>query len=171
MPSGGPRIVALREQVLQLRPGPGFSDDLLLPCLGVDFVEEVPVPVPLDSLYIGCGDPTIRLHPSPWCNPFAPLASSEEEAHSDFKEYAFSRADASAWLHPLSGMRLIAETGIKGVHAVVLSEILDIMAEASRRKRQDAQDPPEHPDDEQSDSDEINKIFTKNLPYEHGYGE
>ena len=124
----------MREQILELRPGPGFSDGLLLPCLGIDFVKEIPVPVPLDSLYIGCGDPSIRVHPSPWCNPFASMASSEEEASANFREYAHSRADASSWLHPLSGMRLIAESGIKGVHTVILSELLEIMSEVSRRK-------------------------------------
>ena len=45
------------------------------------------MPVPLDSLYIGCGDPSMRVHPSPWCNPFASMASSEEEAVAMFREY------------------------------------------------------------------------------------
>ena len=89
------------------------------------------MPVPLDSLYIGCGDPSIRVHPSPWCNPFASMASSEEEASANFREYAHSRADASSWLHPLSGMRLIAEVGIKGVHVIILSVMLVVVSVAS----------------------------------------
>ena len=134
MPSGDPVVVALRERILELRPGPGFSDGPLLPCLGIDFVKEIPVPVPLDGMYIGCGDPSMRVHPSPWCNPFASTASSEEEAVAMFREYSHSRADASSWLHPLSGMRLIAEVGIKGVHVIILSEMLAVVAEASRKR-------------------------------------
>ena len=68
--------------------------------------------------------PARRVHPSAWCNPFASTASTEEEAVVKFKSYAYSRADAASWLHPLSGMRLVAEVGIQGAHAAVLSEML-----------------------------------------------
>ena len=117
-----------------LRAGPGFSADRVLPALGTDFVSETPVPVPLHSMYIGCGDPATRVHPSAWCNPFASTASTEEEAVAKFRSYAYSRADAASWLHPLSGMRLVAEVGIQGAHAAVLSEMLLELAELAYEK-------------------------------------
>ena len=80
MPSGAPRLAAFRAKVLDLRAGPGFSADRVLPALGTDFVDETPVPVPLHSMYIGCGDPATRVQPPAWCNRFASTASTEEEA-------------------------------------------------------------------------------------------
>ena len=125
MPSGSPRLVDIRERVFELRAGPGFMAASILPALGIDYVNDVPVPVPLDCMYIGCGDPSIRLHPTVWCNPFASTASSEEDAIIKFADYAAARADKRAWLHPLSGMRLIAERGIVGAHEAVIVEMLD----------------------------------------------
>ena len=54
---------------------------------------------------------------------------TEEEAVAKFRDYAYSRAYATSWLHPLSGMRLVAEVRIQGAHATVLSEMLLELAE------------------------------------------
>ena len=117
------------------------------------------MPVPLHSMYIGCGDPAMRVHPSAWCNPFASTASTEEEAAARFRDYAYSRADASSWLHPLSGMRLVAEVGIQGAHAAVLSEMLLDLAEWSSEKVQDHLTT-DMPDEDDTDTDEINPMLS-----------
>ena len=157
MPSGAPRIEAFRAKILKLRTGPGFSADRVLPALGTDFVDETPVPVPLHSMF-GCGDPARRVHPSAWCNPFASMASTEEEAVAKFKCYAYSRADVASWLHPLSGKRLVAEVGIQGAHAYVLSGMLLELAENKETQNKMATDTN---DEDGTDTDEMDSL----LPY------
>ena len=61
----------------------------------------------------------------------------------------------ASWLHPLSGMRLVAEVGIQGAHAAVLSEMLLELAELAYVKVQNIHD------EVDTNTDEVNPV----LPY------
>ena len=58
-------------------------------------------------------------------------------------------------MHPLSGMRLVAEVGIQGAHAAVLSEMLLEIAELAYEKVQNIHD------EIDTNTDEVNPV----LPY------
>ena len=98
------------------------------------FTAEMPNPIPISQIYIGNGDLTTHLHPSPWLNPYVPVSSSEDEARSKFLVYAESRADIFAWLSPLFGKVAIVEAGMAGAHAAVIMELVEGLVENEQRK-------------------------------------
>ena len=100
-----------REAVLNLRLGPGFLPKQA-PIISILRVSSLTVPFPLDQVYVGNGDLTQRIHPTPWLNPFAPTSSSASQARVLFKEYAQDRADAADWLAPLFGKTIVSEVAV-----------------------------------------------------------
>ena len=100
VPSGAPEIVHLRERARRSMVGPGYR---------VSFqqlagVRHAPLrlPVPPTDVYVGSGDPSIIVRPSPWTNWFVHVKGHE---NSDFLfcDFAWSRADRVEWLQPLFG--------------------------------------------------------------------
>ena len=75
------------------------------------------------------------------------------------QSFACSCADAASWLHPLSGMRLVAEVGIQGAHAAVLSEMLLELAELAYEKVQNNTSTDMH-DEDHTNTDEVNPVLS-----------
>ena len=126
MPSGAPAVVEARRRVRELCLGAGFLPEQMISVIRV--IRGVPsLPIPLDTAYVGCGVPSIRLRPSPWCNPYAAGSSTEAAARAHFWAYAGSRADLLQWLLPLAGKVLLAEPGIFGSHAHDLEELVTLI--------------------------------------------
>ena len=77
---------------------------------------------------MGSGSALLRLHPSPWCNPFIFLSASSEDAQSRFEQYALARRDMRQWLAPLSSQTLMAEEGQEGNHVEIIAVLLHELA-------------------------------------------
>ena len=132
MPSGEDAAVLAREEVISLRLGPGFCAGRIHPVREVLRVRSIPSPLPLHCMYVGNGSLEGRLHPSPWCNPLAGQAADGQDARHLFTLYAMDRADARSWLYPLSGMVLVSEDDVRGEHAEVLRDLVDMLSEEKR---------------------------------------
>ena len=131
IPSGHGTAVLHRQLLRDTCLGNGFLTEKFSPAEGVNFVQAVPVPLPIGHVYVGSGNEGIRLRPSPWLNPHALVASTEDQACDQFEAYASRRADVLQWLRPLSGQRLVAEAGIGGAHAKVLSKIIHQLSDGT----------------------------------------
>ena len=124
LPSGAPAVVAARSRIRELCLGTGYLPGHLT-LTGHVVIGRPSAPIPLDTVYVGSGVPSMRVHPSPWCNPFAAEASCEAAARAHFWSYAGSRADLHQWLLPLAGKVLIAEPGLTGRHAHDLRDLIE----------------------------------------------
>ena len=133
MPSGEDAAVLAREEVISLRLGPGFCAGRIHPVREVLRVRSIPSPLPLHCMYVGNGFLEGRLHPSPWCNPLAGQAADGQDARHLFTLYAMDRADARSWLYPLSGMVLVSEDDVRGAHAEVLRDLVDMLSEEEEK--------------------------------------
>ena len=59
-------------------------------------------PLPPSALYVGSGDKSFPLRPSPWMNPFMFICRSSQDAHTRFKKLCWSRPDLLYWILPVS---------------------------------------------------------------------
>ena len=104
-------------------------------------VSVLPCPVPLEFVYVGNGNVTDGIHPSPWLNPLSSRSASAAQARLLFMDYAMGRADAREWLAPLFGATLISEEGQAGEHALALVDLISTLSggvhEEGVRKREE----------------------------------
>ena len=94
-----------------------------MPVAGVH-LQPVTLPIPVGTSYVGNGSEGIRVHPSPWCNPFAFLTASAGDAKAQLRAYALARADLRPWLAHLSAQTLLAEAGKAGSHVEVIVDLI-----------------------------------------------
>ena len=147
IPSGEQAVVEARQEVRRLCLVPGFLPSTFAPPSHI--IRGLPVlPIPIDTRYVGSGMPTLRLHPSPWCNPFSSTSLSEADARRQFWVYAVGRADLLQWLLPLAGKILLAEDNASGAHVEDLRDLLVVITTVFSRKQKKAQvhsNPNKHP--------------------------
>ena len=75
-------------------------------------------------VYVGSGCPTNEVNPSPWGSPFS-CTSCDVADMDSFRDYAYSRADAFAWLSPLVGKILVCHcVSNKNNHTQILHQLI-----------------------------------------------
>ena len=125
VPSGAPRVVELRDQLLNLLspvpvppPRPGRAE-----CRHSDDTTEA---WPEGVIYTGLGRLDVQGRPSPYANPFVDMPDPAGSLHA-FSKFLFSRADLETFLAPLRGCTLVCDCAFRGplCHTELLATIVN----------------------------------------------
>ena len=128
VPSGNPKVIALRSQISALRliNLPAVTRPAVFPhCVTLKSLPfHVNAGFADGYVYIGSGCLDADVNASPWGSPFGCRVCAEDCQR--FSEYAFSRADHVSWLAPLVGKSLVCECNAKEQtsHAMIIAQFI-----------------------------------------------
>ena len=100
LPSGLGPIHCVRSTLI-IHLGQSPCQEFPSSSLSITPISSIDMPIPVSSVYVGAGNESKNLRPSPWLNPFTPFFDNDT-SNLLYRKYASLRPDRVNWLQPLS---------------------------------------------------------------------